>query len=50
MKVLNSRCVLVIKFLVQKPRDDGSLPNFSGAQDHHPVAVLGRYVELVLGW
>lgn len=50
MKVLNSGRVLVVKPLVQKPRDDGSLPNFGGAQDHHPVAILGRYVELILGW
>lgn len=50
MKVLNSGRILVVKPLVQKPRDDCSLPNFSGAQNHHPVAILGRYVELVLGW
>lgn len=50
MKVLNSGRILVVKPLVQKPRDDCSLPNFGGAQNHHPVAILGRYVELVLGW
>lgn len=50
MKVLNSGRVLVVKPLVQKPRDDGSLPNFGGAQNHHPMAILGRYVELTLGW
>lgn len=48
VKVLNSWSVLVVKPLVQKPRNDGCLPNFSGAQNHHPVAVLGRYVELIL--
>lgn len=49
MKVLNSWCVLVVNSLVQKPRDDGCLPNFSGAHNHHPVAILGRDVELILG-
>ena len=50
VEILNGRRVLVIEPLVQKPRDDGGLPHFGGAQDHHPVAVLGRYVERVLGW
>lgn len=50
MKVLDGGCVLVVNFLVQKPRDDGCLPNLSGAQNHHPVAILGRNVELTLRW
>lgn len=50
MKVFNSWCVLVVKPLVEKPRDDGRLPNFSGAENDHPVAILGRNVEVVLGW
>lgn len=48
VKVLDGRCVLVVEPLVEEPRDDGGLSNFRGAQDHHPVAVLGRNVELVL--
>lgn len=50
VKVLDGGRVLVVEPLVEEPRDDCSLPNFSGAQNHHPVAVLGRDVELVLGW
>lgn len=50
MKVLNSWCVLVIEFLVEKPGDDSCLANFCGAQDNHSVTVLCRNVKLVLGW
>lgn len=49
VKILNSRSVLVIESLIEKPRDYGCLSNFGGAQDHHPVAVLGRDVKLILG-
>lgn len=49
VKVLDSRRVLVIKPLVEKSRNYGCLPNFCGAQNHHPVAILGRDVELVFG-
>lgn len=50
MKVLDGWRVLVVKALVEEPRDDRSLPNFGGAQNHHPVAILGGDVELVFGW
>lgn len=49
VKVLNCRCVVLVKSFVEEPRDNCGFPNFSGAQNHHPVAVLGRYVELVVG-
>lgn len=50
VKVLDGWRVLVVEPLVEEPRDDGSLPNFGGAQNHHPGAVLGRDVQLVFGW
>ena len=49
VEVLDGRRVLVVKPLVQKPGDDCGFAHFGGAQDDHPVAVLGRDVELVLG-
>lgn len=48
VKVLNGGCVLVLNSVVEKARDDGCLADFSGAHDHQPVAILGRYVELIL--
>lgn len=48
VEIFNSGCVLVIKSLIQKPRDDGCLPNFSGAQNHHPVTILSRNVKVTL--
>lgn len=50
VKVLDGGRVLVVEPLVEEPRDDCSLSNFGGAQNHHPVAILRRDVELVLRW
>lgn len=50
MKVLDGGRVLVVEPLVEEPRDDGSLSNFGGAQNHHPGAILGRDVQLIFGW
>lgn len=48
MKVLNGRCVLVVKTLVEKPRNYSCLSNFGRSQNHHPVAVFAGDVELVI--
>lgn len=49
VKVLDGGRVLVIKALVQKPRDDGSLAHLGRAEHDHAVAVFSRDVKVLLG-